>query len=183
MKKATIILAEGFEELEAVTVIDVLRRGGVEVTIAGLTQLNVTGAHQIQLQANCLLTEIDPHNSDAIILPGGLPGSEHLAKSEELKILLKTFDQQGKWIAAICAAPWALATANVLKAHYTCYPGFEKTVFKPGYESDKNVVICKNTITSRGPATAMEFALAILEELMGESIANKIKTALLFPGH
>lgn len=180
MKKATIILAEGFEELEAVTVIDVLRRGGVEVVIAGLKERPITGAHQIQLHADCLLTEIDPQNLDAIILPGGLPGSEHLAKSVELQSVLKAFDQKGKLIAAICAAPWALATANVLKSHYTCYPGFEKTVLKPGYETDKNVVICKNVITSRGPATAMEFALAILANLVGDEIATKVKNGLLF---
>ncbi len=178
--KAYVILADGFEELEAVTVIDILRRGGVDVLLIGLTQLQVVGTHQLQLKADCLLNDADPNQSDAIILPGGLPGADYLAKSTELKVLLQTFNKQNKLIAAICAAPWALATAGVLKDQYCCYPGFEQTIAQAGYQQDQNVVVCDNIITSKGPATAMEFGLAILTHLMGKTVATQIEKQLLF---
>ena len=115
-----------------------------------------------------------------IVLPGGLPGAENLAKSEKLGKILRDFDANNTKIGAICAAPWALATAGVLKSSYTCYPGFESQIAHPGYTNSANVVKDQNIMTSRGPATAMEFALQIVRELKGEQVYSKLKSDLLF---
>lgn len=113
-------------------------------------------------------------------MPGGLPGAENLAKSEKLGKILRDFDANNAKIGAICAAPWALATAGVLKSSYTCYPGFENQIAYPGYTNAANVVKDQNIMTSKGPATAMEFALQIVRELKGEQVYSKLKSDLLF---
>lgn len=179
MKKVYIFLAEGFEEVEAVAQIDVLRRAGADIKSVSLNDNEfVKGAHEIIIKADKLFKDID-ENVDLVILPGGLPGAEHLAKSEKLQSYLALLDKKDKKIAAICAAPWALQTAGVLKDNYTCYPGFENTIRKEGYTNKQNVVIDKNIITSRGPATAMEFSIKLVEILFGVEKSNEVKNALL----
>ncbi|QKF64237.1 DJ-1 family glyoxalase III [Campylobacter corcagiensis] len=180
MKKVAVMFADGFEEIEAVSVVDILRRAGVEVKMVGLNKKSVKGAHGIEMTAQMVLDDLEVNDFDMIVLPGGLPGAEYLAKSDKLLEVLKEFDKNSKFIAAICAAPWALGEAKVLKDSYTCYPGFKSKVNHEGYTNSTNVVVDKNIITSRGPATAMEFALNLVKVLYGESKFKEIKEGLLF---
>lgn len=180
MKKVAIILVDGFEEIEAISVIDILRRAKIKALSVGLDKTIVKGTHDIEVKADMILDELNVSEFDMIVLPGGLPGAEFLAKSEKLGKILKEFDAKNLKIAAICAAPWALAKADVLKQKYTCYPGFEKTINHKGYTNSQNVVLDENIITSQGPATAMEFALILVKELLGEDKFKKLKAELLF---
>lgn len=179
MKKVVVILADGFEEIEAISVIDILRRGGLDVKSVGLEKQSVCGAHEVLIQADDVFENIDFSKIDLIVLPGGLPGSQFLAQSHKLQAKLKQLKSENKKIAAICAAPWALSTAEVLGEKYTCYPGFENKVNHLGYTDSQNVVIDNNIITSKGPATAMEFALVLLKELTSENTYQEVKSGLL----
>lgn len=181
MKKVAVILAEGFEELEAITISDVLRRGNINITLVGLDSLNVKGTHDIEIKADIKFNETKFEDFDMIILPGGLPGAQYLANSKKLAKVLREFKNNGKFLGAICAAPWALHEAGVLDGNYTCYPSFEEKAGKNGYVVDQNVVNDKNIITSKGPATAMEFALYIVKFLEGENKYIEVKNGLLFP--
>lgn len=178
--KVAIVLANGFEEIEAVSLIDILRRAEIDAASVGLDKKCVCGAHGVEMIADEILDDIKVSEFDMIVLPGGLPGAENLAKSEKLGKILRNFDANNAKIGAICAAPWALATAGVLKSSYTCYPGFENQIAHPGYTNAANVVKDQNIMTSKGPATAMEFALQIVRELKGEQVYSKIKSDLLF---
>ncbi|WP_299225489.1 DJ-1 family glyoxalase III [uncultured Campylobacter sp.] len=178
--KVAIVLANGFEEIEAVSLIDILRRAEIDAVSVGLDKKCVCGAHGIEMIADEILDDMKVSEFDMIVLPGGLPGAENLAKSEKLGKILRDFDANNAKIGAICAAPWALATAGVLKSSYTCYPGFESQIAHPGYTNSANVVKDQNIMTSRGPATAMEFALQIVRELKGEQVYSKLKSDLLF---
>ena len=178
--KVAIILANGFEEIEAVSLVDILRRAEIDAASVGLDKKCVCGAHGIEMIADEILDDMKVSEFDMIVLPGGLPGAENLAKSEKLGKILRDFDANNAKIGAICAAPWALATAGVLKSSYTCYPGFESQIAHPGYTNSANVVKDQNIMTSRGPATAMEFALQIVRELKGEQVYSKLKSDLLF---
>lgn len=261
--KIAVILADGFEEIEAITLIDILRRAGANVKIVGLSSKNIRGAHGIKIEADEIFDDVfsrenidenidacakplnpardlnqdtkeqnldqileanSPKSTihcsvkqtpnldenliddfDAILLPGGLPGAKFLAQSKKLGAVLRKFSAQGKKIGAICAAPWALASAGVLRGEFVCYPGFEKQVLSANDEfmrvqngeknsqicgenlqnelkfcGDKNVLINGNILTSKGPATAMEFALILVREICGETKYNEIKSDLLF---
>lgn len=180
MKKVAVMFADGFEEIEAISIVDILRRASIDAKMVGLEKKNVKGAHGVEMIADMVLADLKVSQFDMIVLPGGLPGAEYLAKSESLGEVLREFDKADKFIAAICAAPWALSTAKVLKDSYTCYPGFESNVDHKGYVSDKNVIVDKNIITSRGPATAMEFSLNLIEVLSGDVKKDEIKQGLLF---
>ncbi|ALV24971.1 DJ-1/PfpI family protein [Campylobacter iguaniorum] len=180
MKNVAVILANGFEEMEAMSILDILRRGGVNAVAVALEELDVAGAHQVKVQADIKFDDVNFSEFNMIVLPGGLPGAEYLAKSVKLQKVLQEFDKSGKKLGAICAAPWALGTAGVLKNAYTCYPGFEATVAKAGYNPNQNVLRDENIITSKGPATAMEFALEILRDLAGEVVYSEVKSGLLF---
>ena len=178
--KVAVVLANGFEELEAISIIDILRRADIDALAVGLEKKCVCGAHGVEMIADEILDDIKVSEFDMIVLPGGLPGAENLAKSEKLGQILRDFDANNAKIGAICAAPWALATAGVLKSSYTCYPGFESQIAHPGYTNSANVVKDQNIMTSKGPATAMEFALQIVRELKGEQVYSKLKSDLLF---
>jgi len=179
MPKVIIPIAIGFEEIEAITVVDILRRAGIEVVMASLEGLHVKGAHGIEITADALLCELDHKNFDMIVLPGGLPGATNLAKDANVVKLLQDFDTENKQIAAICAAPLALKSAGVLKNHYTCYPSFENHIKHQGYSADISVVCDENITTSKGPSTAMEFTLKLVEILCGEVKAQELSNDLL----
>lgn len=178
--KVAIILATGFEEIEAVGIIDILKRGGIDCVSVGLDRRKVTGAHNITVYADIVLDDLLVSEYEMAILPGGLPGADNLANSNKLCEILQSFDANNKHIGAICAAPFVLAKFDLIKNSYTCYPGFEKNVNKSGYISNQNVVRDHNIMTSRGPATAMEFGLEILRELKGEKVYLDVKNGLLF---
>jgi 4-methyl-5(b-hydroxyethyl)-thiazole monophosphate biosynthesis len=173
-------LANGFEEIEAITIIDVLRRAGIEVIVAGLETLHVFGAHGLEVVAQLLLENVSIENCDMLILPGGMPGADNLRKDERLRSIVQKFNHENKPLGAICAAPWALSDMDVLKEHFTCYPSFEKRIDHGNYHGEKNVVIDENIFTASGPATAMEFALQITKTLRGEEVYNQVKAGLLF---
>ena len=180
MAKVLVPLAEGFEEIEAISIIDVLKRAGIDVTVAGLTDKEVTGAYaKIPMITDILLKDVNIDEYDMMVLPGGLPGAEYLAKSDLVKELLRKMDDKNKMVGAICAAPWALNEAGVLKDKYTCYPSFEANIKDEGYTDAQKVVTDQNVMTSRGPGTAICFALEIVKKLAGEEIYNNLKSGLL----
>lgn len=179
MAKIIVPISNGFEEIEAITIIDVCRRANIEVTIAGIENIQIIGAHQIKIEADCKIESINSDDFDMIILPGGLPNAFTLAENEKVQSLLKEFKLKNKKIGAICAAPYALHTADVLNDNYTCYPSFENKIRLSGYYKNEAIIIDKNVITSQGPSTAMIFALEIVKILCDESIYLSIKNELL----
>lgn len=176
--KAAIILATGFEEIEAIAPLDILRRGDVDASFVGLDSEQISGAHGVSIKADSTLSKYDFSTCDMIVLPGGLPGAEHLANSSELRELLVAQANSGKYCAAICAAPMALAKAGLIKGAYTCYPGFESNVSSLAPSKEK-VVIDGNIITSRGPGTAYDFGLALLELLAGRAKRDEVAKGML----
>jgi len=181
MSKVLVPLASGFEEIEAVSIIDVLRRAEIEVLVASLNDsLHVKGANNIIIQADLHVKDIVAEELDMIVLPGGWDGTYALAEDENVQNLLRKMDEKGKNIGAICAAPFALNTAGVLKEKYTCYPSVEEQIKKEGYMGDSAMVVeDANVMTSRGPATALCFGLAIVKKLKGEESYKALKEGLL----
>jgi 4-methyl-5(b-hydroxyethyl)-thiazole monophosphate biosynthesis len=179
-KKVLIVLAEGFEEIEAVTPIDVLRRAGLEVVTAGVGSRTITGAHGITIQSDTTIDEVH-ELADAVILPGGLPGAENLGKSVALRNYLERMHADGRHIGAICAAPAvALAPTAVLNGHRaTCYPGFEERFDDSTCFSSDRVVMDGNVTTSRAPGTALEFSLSLVQTLVGSETANNLAEQML----
>jgi len=184
-KKAIVLLAEGFEEVEAITPIDYLRRAGVEVTVAAIgDSLIVKGRWSgLKVTSDAVLSKIVKQGAngwDAVILPGGMPGAANLAASKETEELLKDMAASGKLICAICASPALVLSPFGLLAgkKFTCYPGMEEKA-KGGSWSDDRVVIDGNIITSRGAGTAGEFAIAIIEKLIDKTAAQKIAETVL----
>ena len=176
--KILVPLANGFEEIEAMTIMDVLRRAGLKVVTAGLSGMRIKGSSGVEVIADELLDDINPDEFSAIVLPGGYPGYLNLAASEKVLEIIKKFNSQNKTVAAICGAPTVLAKAGILNnRNATVYPGLEKELPNP---TDKKVVVDNNIITSQGPATAMEFALKLVELLSGENKRKEIKEQLLF---
>lgn len=181
MKTVLVPLAKGFEEIEAVSIIDVLRRAQIDVIVASLDHIAlVQGANGIVIEADVALDNVVTDILDMIILPGGVDGTYLLAENKIVQNILKEMDSSGKNIAAICAAPYALHKAGVLKQNYTCYPSFEEQIRLDGYRGDTAMVVeDANVITSRGPATAICFALEIVKKLKGEETYNALKEGLL----
>lgn len=180
-----LLLAEGFEELEAVTPVDFLRRAGVEVTTAAVGPARlVTGNHGIAVQADTLLADL-PGEADGVIVPGGMPGAANIAASPAALGLIRERFGAGKLVAAICAAPAvALGAAGILSGRRaTCFPGFEEKLRAAGAEAlSQRVVVDGNLITSRGPGTAAEFAVALIERIAGPDKAREIRERTLQKG-
>ncbi len=175
-------LAEGFEELEAVTLIDVLRRGGIAVHVAGLAPGPVRGAHGIALVPDCGLEQVDAGSLAMIVLPGGQPGTDNLKRDPRILALVRELEASGRTVAAICAAPMVLAAAGVLEGREaTSYPGVRRSLAGARVVEDRRVVRAGNVWTSQGPGTAMEFALALVAELRGEERARELAGELLVP--
>ena len=179
MPKIIVPISNGFEEIEAINVIDICRRANIEVKIAAVEELLTVGAHNIKIQADCKIEDINSDDFDMIVLPGGLPNAFTLAENNKVQSLLKEFKEKKKKIAAICAAPYALHKADVLNKNFTCYPSFEEKIRLNGYHNNDSIVIDNDVITSRGPATAMIFALEIVNILCGEETYNQVKNGLL----
>ena len=179
MANILIPISNGFEEIEAISIIHVCRRANIEVTIAAVEDLTTIGAHNIKIQADCKIEDISSDDFDMIVLPGGLPNAFTLADNEKVQSLLKEFKLKNKKIGAICAAPYALHKADVLNENFTCYPSFENKIKIDGYHKNDAIVIDNNVITSQGPATAMIFALEIVNILCSEEIYTEVKNGLL----
>jgi 4-methyl-5(b-hydroxyethyl)-thiazole monophosphate biosynthesis len=180
MKKAIVFLADGFEETEAITVIDILRRASVQVTTVSITtEATVKGAHSVPVVADTTIDNCVFEDADAIILPGGMPGASNLEASESVREVLLQQYRKGGFVAAICAAPMVLGSLGLLKGKKaTCYPGFEDrmigaTATGADFEVDGNV------ITGKGPGMAMTFALALVTALRGEAVAEEVASGLL----
>ncbi len=181
MIKILVPIATGFEEIEAVNIIDVLRRAGIEVIMGALDEhMLVKGAHGITVQCDRVITDISADELDMIVLPGGWDGTKALAHDHGVQSLLKEMDDKGKNIGAICAAPYALYIAGVLKEGYTCYPSVEDEIKVAGYQGDKSAVVqTGNIMSSRGPATAICFGLAIVKKLSGVEVSERLRGGLL----
>jgi 4-methyl-5(b-hydroxyethyl)-thiazole monophosphate biosynthesis len=182
-KKAIVLLAEGFEEVEALTPVDYLRRAGVEVTVASISgDMIVKGARNIKIKTDIILADLSwqPDSFDAVIIPGGMPGATYLAASKEVGTFIKKMADTDKLICAICASPAVvLAPLGLLAGkNFTCYPGMEKTVTAANWSEDR-VVVDGNIITSRGAGTAGEFAIAIINKLIDETAGKKIADSVL----
>lgn len=182
MSKVLVPVANGNEDIETITMIDVLRRGGVEVTVASVHETtNVTLANGCQLTADTLLSEHTEKMFDAIALPGGMPGAEHLRDSDVLVDLLEKHDIQDALLAAICASPALVLGTHgfVVDKQATCYPGFESGLTGAEYLADEPVVMDGNILTAKGPAVSMVFALTLLANLKGYEEAQKVAEGLL----
>lgn len=166
MTTAWVVFAPGFEEIEAITPVDVLRRAGIEVVMVGVEELQVTGSHGITVQMDALLSDLTDQVADAIVLPGGMPGAQHLTDSETVMEALHRFDAANKTIAAICAAPMALGAAELLTGKtFTCAPGFEERIeANQGYTAGI-VEVDGRVITGRGAGVALPFAYQVAESL------------------
>ena len=180
MKTVYVFLAEGFEEIEAITIIDVVRRAGIAVTTISISSdKQVTGAHGIPLLADALFTESDFNNSEMLVLPGGMPGAENLQNFKPLTDLLREKNAANEKIGAICAAPKVLGVNGLLNGkEAVCFPGFEEQLI--GAEIlEQPFVTSHNITTSRGPATAMKFALEIVTRIAGVEKANTLAKGML----
>lgn len=180
MKKAFVFFATGFEEIEAIGTVDVLRRGGVDVKTVSITgEKQVSGAHGVDLITDALFTEVDFNAADVLVLPGGMPGSSNLNSYEPLKELLLDQYRKEKTIAAICAAPLVLGGLGLLKERKaTAYPGFEPKLIGATVTDDA-VVKDGHILTGKGPGLMFDFALAIVKELRGEAVAEEVAAGLL----
>lgn len=172
MKKAALIIAEGFEESEALTIADILRRAEIPCDLMGLVQEEVTGAHDITVRCDTVLSNALA-DYDMVILPGGYGGSDNMRNSADLIRILQQMDADGKYVCAMCAAPIVLERAGLLEGrNYTAYVGYGSKIRQGNYLED--IVVCDgNMITSRGPATVYAFAYALVDALGGDSMAVK----------
>jgi len=174
-----VAIADGIEELEAVTVIDVLRRAGAEVTVASVGSLQVAASRGVKLTADAHIAQCADKTYTCIVLPGGMPGAEHLRDSQVLIELLKTQKQRGGWYAAICASPAVVLAHHGLLPHKaTCYPSFADTLPDAACAA-RRVVVDGHCVTSQGPGTALEFALELVRQLMGEEKAKAVAEPMI----
>lgn len=173
-------LADGFEEIEAVTIVDVLRRAGLDVKIVAVgKETTVRGAHGICMTADMLLEQAEYAQAEMLILPGGMPGTLNLMESERLCQALTEAFAQGRWVAAICAAPMVLGHLSLTEGkRATIYPGMEEHLTGAAVCSDA-VVRDGNLVTSKGPGTAMEFSLKLVELLSGSQMAENLKKEMI----
>lgn len=177
MATALVLLADGFEEIEAVTIIDVLRRGDVAVTTASLSGQQVKGSHDISVRSDTLLDSVSVDDFDALVLPGG-PAAKTLREEPRVQAAIRRAAQTGKLLAAVCAAPTALEAAGVLAGkRATAYPG---SALPSASYVEERVVEDGDVVTSRGPGTTMAFALKLVERLSGAEAARKTGERLLF---
>mgnify|MGYP000760777725 FL=1 len=181
MKKAYVFLADGFEEIEGLTVVDIMRRAKIDVETISITgQKQINGAHKIIVEADRLFEETDFSDGDMLVLPGGMPGTLNLAGNETLAALIRSYDDQGKKLAAICAAPSILGVMGILKdKNAVCFPGFEEKLAGANV-LDVPAVTDKNVTTGRGMGAATDFALELIRVLQGEDKAKEMAEKIVF---
>lgn len=181
MSKILVFLAEGFEEIEALTVVDLCRRAGIGVdTVAVSDQKTVTGSHGIPVLADVLFKEADFENADMLVLPGGMPGTKNLEACEPLMQQLDAFYKAGKCVSAICAAPSIFGHRGYLQNRNACsYPNFEKEL-SGAKVSQAPVEVSEHVTTSRGMGTAISFGLAIVERFCGNEKAQELAKAIVY---
>ena len=179
MKKVILFFANGTEEIEALTALDLLRRAGAEVDLAGVGGKELTGSHAIRITADIDAVEIASFDYDMVVVPGGLPGTTHLDESEVVDKALKAVSEKGGYLAAICAAPLVLGKRGYLIGkNATCYPGFE-SYLEGANLSGKRVCVDGNVITGAGMGAALDFSLALTEVLFGEEKATALRSAVI----
>lgn len=177
-----VFLAEGFEEVEALTVVDYLRRKDIVVETVSITDdIRVRGAHDIIVIANGKIDKLECLDSyDGVVIPGGMPGSTNLRDDSRVIDIINKMNNRKRLVAAICAGPIVLERAGIIKGkRVTCYPGFEKTLEESIY-MEKPVVVDGNIITARGPYLAVDFAIEIVTYLLGEDKAQELKNSILY---
>ena len=171
MKKVAVLFHDVFEEVEALSVVDIMRRANVECTMVGMDKLEVTSSHQIKIKMDQIYDGLD--NYDAVVIPGGMPGASNLRDDSRVIDLVKQFNHDGKIIGAICAGPIVLQEADVIKGKtVTCYPGFEEQLIGSNYQ-EALVQRDENIITGKGPAAALAFGYTLLEALGCDSSVIK----------
>ena len=175
MKKIAVHLAEGFEEIEAISIIDVLRRADLSVTIVSISEkLEVVGSHGIKIIADKLFKEVDYELIDMIILPGGMPGAANLNEHLGLREQILNFNESKKMLAAICAAPLVFGNLGILKnKKATCFPGYENQLHG-AIATGENIEVSENIITGKGAGVAIDFALKIVEILKNKKFADDL---------
>ena len=179
MKKVLVILAPGFEEIEMVTVVDILRRAGARVTVAGTEKGPIQGSGGMNILPDCLLSTTKAEDFDLVVLPGGQPGTSNLQKDSRVTAIIRDMNAQGKQIAAICAAPIVLNSAGILEGRKTTsHPSVRDNLSSANY-SEERVVVDRNIITSRSPGTAMEFAMTLVEVLFGKDRVNTVNNGVM----
>lgn len=181
MSKVYIFLAEGHEEIEALTVVDLLRRSGIDIETVSVTgNLKVTGSHRITTVADRLFEDIDCNDADMLVIPGGMPGTKNIEANEALMKNFDAFAASGRYIAAICAAPTVFGHRNLLTGKKACcYPGMEDGLLGAKVSYD-NVCVDGNIITSRGLGTAIDFSLKIIEILTDAQKAQQTGKAVVY---
>jgi len=180
MKNITVHLAEGFEEIEAISIIDVLRRAEFKVKVVSITgELEVTGSHNIKVTADALFEDIDYSVIDMIVLPGGMPGAANLKAHSGLREQILNFNDSEKPMAAICAAPMVFGNLGLLKEKQaTCYPGFEDELHG-AIITGEAVAEAGNIITGKGAGVAIKFALKIIEKFNGKEVADDLGAKMI----
>ena len=179
MSKILIPLAQGFEEIEAVTNIDVIRRAGLDVVTAGIGSSKIEGDHGVKVQTDTEISELSSDDLSAVVLPGGMPGAANLRDSGRLLKIIREINEKGGLCAAVCAAPIVLDAAGILEGkNATSYPGFDEEMPSCNYKEER-VVIDGNIITGRGPGVAMEFALTVVEYLLDAKERAQLEDAML----
>ena len=181
MSRVGIFLADGFEEIEGLTVVDILRRAGIDISMISINgKKKVTGAHGIALDTDEDIVQCDPDKLDMLVLPGGMPGTRYLGECRPLTELLLQFFREGRKVAAICAAPSVLGGLGILEGKKAaCYPGFEDKLKGAEVVFDQ-VVRDGNVTTSRGMGTAIPFALDLVSQLVSEEKAQELKTGIIY---
>lgn len=179
MKSVAVLLAPGFEEIEAITVIDVLRRAGIQVTVVGIREGDITGSHDITVRPDTTLDAVRPQGFDMVVLPGGLPGTTHLLEDPRVRAFVREMARSGKHTCAICAAPIVLKAAGVVEGKaVTGHPVVLEELKGLDYREER-VVVDGSVITSRGAGTAMEFALELVRALAGAEKADSLAQAMI----
>ncbi len=179
MKKVLVPLAPGFEEIETITVVDILRRAGIDVTMAGTIEGSIIGSRKIRVMADISIDQVVDHTFDMVVLPGGQPGTKHLGKDPRVKKILENAVASGASVSAICAAPSILSMYGFLTGkRATSHPSVRSMMEGVDYSEDR-VVVDERWITSRSPGTAMEFAFRLVTLLVGEDKAKEINEGVM----